>query len=219
MANASLNDPALVAKALGRCPQLVTEVGQVGTADVPQFHPLQVIPDPLVGIEIGCVAGQPFQMEAFGPTAGQEVLDRLPSMDGRAVPDHQQLAGEIAQQMAQKPHHILALERPLRNQEQELAVGGDPADGREVILGQGDPQDGRLAPRRVAPHAGGEQIEAGFVYPNDGAPFPFGFFLSAGQRSVSQVWMAASLRWVARSVGCCGLQPIARRRRPIWTGW
>jgi hypothetical protein len=42
--------------------------------------------------------------------------------------------------------------------------------------------------------------------------------LSAGQRSVSQAWMAASSRWVARSVGCWGLQPIARRRRGICAG-
>ena len=215
MANAALNDVTLVAKPLGGQAQVMTEGRQIRTAEVAQLHPLQVVPDPLVRIQIRRVPGQLFQVDALGPTAGQEVLDRLPPMDGRAVPDHQQRAGDMPQQMAQEAHHILAGQGSLLDQEHELAIRGDPADGREVILGQGDPQDGRLAAGRVAPNAGGEEGEARFVYPDDGAVFAFSLFLSAGQRSVSQAWMAASSRWVARSVGCWGLQPMARRRRPI----
>jgi hypothetical protein len=218
MVNASPNDVTLVAQPLGRQAQVVAKVRQVCTAEIPQLHPLQVVPDPLVRIQIRRVPGQRFQVEALGTTAGQEVFDRLAAMDRRAIPDHQQLAGNMAQQMAQEAHHILAAQGPLLDQEQELAIRGNTTDGREVIFGQGNPQDGRLAAGRIAPHPTGQQIEARFVYPDDGAVFGFGLFLSAGQRSVSQAAMAASSRWVARSVGCWGLQPMARRSRGIWAG-
>ena len=109
------------------------------------------------------------------------------------------LPGQVGQQVPQEAHHVRAAQGAVgRHLEQQLAVRGDAADDREVIAGEAHAQDRRLAAGGVGPHAAGQQIEAGFVYPDDGAPFGGRPFLSAGQRSAYQRAMAASSRWVAR---------------------
>lgn len=213
MPNTSVNDLVLVAEASRRQAQVVAELRQIRAAAVPQLDALQVVPDALVRIQIWCVAGQLLQMDAPGTTTGQEVLDRLPPVNGGAVPDHHQRTGDVAQQMPEEAHHILAAQGALLDQQQELVVGSDAADGREMIVGEGHTQEGRLATRRVGADPSRQQVEPRLVYPDDGAAFGFGLFLIAGQRSAYHASMAASLRWVARSVGCWGLQPMARRRR------
>src|SRR5262245_57774224 len=145
MADASLNDPALVAKPLGRQAQVVTEGRQVSTAEIPQLHPLQVVPDTLVWMQIRRVAGQLLQMDASGTPAGQEVLNGLPPVNGRAIPDHQQRTGDVPQQVPEEAHNILTAQGPLLDQQQELAIRSNPTDGREVIVGQRDPQERGLS--------------------------------------------------------------------------
>ncbi len=50
------------------------EVIQVGTADIAQLDPFEIIPDALVGVEIGCVPRQLFQVPTFGGSAAAETL-------------------------------------------------------------------------------------------------------------------------------------------------
>src|SRR5207253_9175509 len=98
--------------------------------------------------------------------------------------------------------------------QEESPIGGDPTDGGEVIAGQGDPQDWRLPPWRPGAHRHRQQIKAGFIYPDNGGVVLLGFFLMAGQRCSDHCLIASSLRWVARSMGCCRLQPASRSSRP-----
>ena len=63
-------------------------------------------------------------------------------MNGGAIPDHQQLPLEVAQQVPQEAYRIFAVQGPLLDQQQQLAVGGDATDGREVIVGQGHCRSG-----------------------------------------------------------------------------
>ena len=46
--------------------ELGGQVLQVATADMAQLHPFEVIPDALIGVEIGRIARQLFQMQALG---------------------------------------------------------------------------------------------------------------------------------------------------------
>lgn len=85
------------------------------------------------------------QLEAPGPSSGQELLDRLAVMDGRAIPDHQELAGEMAQQVAQEAHLLFAMERCPLHHLDELAVGGEAADRRETLMAQRDAEYRGLA--------------------------------------------------------------------------
>jgi IS30 family transposase len=60
------------------------------TDNILQLHPLQVVPDPLIKVQLGSVGWQPLQMDSLPSRAGQEGFDRLAPVDGAAIPDDQQ---------------------------------------------------------------------------------------------------------------------------------
>jgi hypothetical protein len=97
LVEAAVDDGALVAEPSRGQAQGVAQVTQRGAAQVPQFDPVQVVPDALVGIQVWRIAGQDLELDACRSTGRQERLHGLAMMDGGTIPDHQQLAGEIAQ--------------------------------------------------------------------------------------------------------------------------
>src|SRR6266511_1621560 len=101
---------------------------QVGAADVTQFHVLEVCPDALVRVQIGSVARQLLEAQSFGYTLGQEVFDGLTAMNRRTVPDHQQLARNVSQQMLEEADHLGATERVVLDAEQQSTARGDATD-------------------------------------------------------------------------------------------
>ena len=74
------------AQAADRQPQFPAQLGEILTAAVRKLATLEQVPDPLIGVELGCVAGQPLQVQPLGRARREEVLDRLAVMDGCAVP-------------------------------------------------------------------------------------------------------------------------------------
>ena len=118
-----------------------------------------------------------------------------PSQMTSSLPRH------LAQQHAQEAHDIVGAVGLVLGLQEQPPVGGDAADGRQVVVGERHAQQWRLPAGRPGAHGHGQQIEARLVYPDDGAPLVGGFFSRAGQRSRHQAWMAASLRWVARATG------------------
>ena len=107
----------------------------------------------------------------------------------------------LREPQAQKAHDIVGMIRPLLRLHEQAPRGRDPADGREVVVGERHSQDRRLPLWRPSPHRHGQEVEARLVYPDDGSPFLGGFFPRAGQRSCHQAWMAASSRCAARAWG------------------
>jgi len=212
--NAALDDGPPVAKTSGGESEVVSQVREVQAADVAQLDVLEVAPEAFVRVQIGGVAGELLQADAPGAALGQEVLDRLAAMDRRAVPEHQEFAGDVAEQVLEEAHDVRALIRPLLHEHQQPAIRGDAADDRQVIAAQRQAEDRRLAARGVGPDGAGQQVEAGLVDPDGGSTFLFGPLFRAGQRSVRQASIAASLRWLARWTGFWTLQPAARRRVP-----
>ena len=65
-----------MAEASGGQAELAPQVLEVPAAHVPQFDPLEVVPDTLVRVQLRRVAGELLQAEALGPALGQEGLDR-----------------------------------------------------------------------------------------------------------------------------------------------
>src|SRR5262249_17650472 len=57
----------------------------IAAADLGQLHALHVVPDALIAVQVGRVAGQLLQVHPFGRPAAQDVFDRLPAMDKRAA--------------------------------------------------------------------------------------------------------------------------------------
>jgi len=159
------------------------------------------MPDALVRIQVRSVARQLRQLEPCRGPLRQEVLDGLRAMDRRPIPDHQQFARNLAQEMLQELDDLGAPERALADLEEEPSIVGETADDGEMLAGTRHPEDRCLAPRGIGPHQARQQIEARLVYPDDGTPLALGFAKSAGQRSRHHSRMAASLRWVARRIG------------------
>lgn len=203
-----------MAKAGGGEAEVASEMGEVLAAAIAQLHALEVVPAALIRVEVRGLAGELLQADAVGTALGQEVLDRLAAMDRRAIPDDQELAGDVAQQMRQETHDVRAFVGALLDQHEESSRWRDAADDRQVISGQGQPEDGGLPTGSVGPDRTGEQVEARFVDPDDGPPLLVRPFFRAGHRSVRQASIAASVRWLARSIGFCTLQPAARRSLP-----
>lgn len=211
--NAATDDTTFVPQSSNSQAHSATEMSEVGAAHISQLHSLQIVPDTFIGVKIRGIARQLFQANPPGTTVGQELLDGLATVDGRAIPDHQQLARDVTQQVLQKANHIRATISTLLYHQQQGTVQGDAADGRYVVPGQGHSQDGGLTAGSVGAYHAGQEVEARFVYPDDGSMLFVCPFFSAGQRSAYQAAIAASSLWLARRIGFCTLQPIAFRSR------
>jgi hypothetical protein len=91
--------------------ELGRQMREIPTADillVPRGFPQ--IPDPLIWVQLWRVGWQLGQQESLGGPSGQKGFDLLGPMDGGAIPNHQQLPGDLAQEQPQEPHDIF---RPL----------------------------------------------------------------------------------------------------------
>ena len=196
--HAGLDDVAFMPKAGCGEAEVTSEVWQVLTADVAQLDVLEVVPDALVRVKVRGVAGELLELDAPGAALGQEVFDWLAAMDRGAVPDDQELAGDVAEQVLEEADDVRTLVRVLLDQHQQPTRRGDAADNGQMVTAQGEAEDRRLAARGVGPDGAGQQVEAGLVDPDDGPSFLVRPFLSSGQRSVRQASIAASLRWLAR---------------------
>jgi hypothetical protein len=100
------------------------------------------------------------------------------------------MAGEIAQQVLQEADDVRTVEWTLLDQQEQAVIQGDATDGRQVVAGQRHVQDGRLRARSVGANHRRQQVEAGFVYPDDGLTPAVRPLFKVGQRSAYQAAMA-----------------------------
>jgi hypothetical protein len=214
MDDTSADDMPLVAEARRRQTQVLAELMEVRAADIAQFDTFEVGPDAFVGIQVRRIAGQLLQTQPLGTAPREKLSDGPTAMNRRAVPDHQQLARHMPQQVAEKLHDIGTAVRVVLDVQQQAAARGDATDHREVLVGDWKAQRWRVSARRQAAHGRRQQGEARFIYPDDGAALSGCPLFRAGQRSDRHCSIAASLRWLARRSGFCGLQPAARNRLP-----
>ena len=96
-------------------------------------------------------------------------------VDGSTILDHQQLAAELAQELAEEGDDRLTRETLGLSAGEEAAVRGDGADHGAMVATQRGAQDGRLAHRGVRARDKGQQIEARLIYEEDGPLLGPGF--------------------------------------------
>jgi hypothetical protein len=118
-----------------------------------------------------------FQAQPLGRPTSREVLDRLSAIDRRSIPDDEQLAADLAQQHAQEAHDIERAIGVVLRLHKESPIGRETTHDGQMATGQRHAQERRLAVQRPRPHGHGKQVEAGLIYPDDGAPFSDRFFL------------------------------------------
>ena len=109
------------------------KVMQICATHVPQLDAFEVRPDALIRVKVGRVAWQLLQLEPFGSALGQEVFDRLTAMDRRPIPEHQELAGQVSQEVAQEQHHIWTAEGVILDLQQQAPTRRDAADDRQMV--------------------------------------------------------------------------------------
>src|SRR5215211_2823305 len=123
----------------------------------------------------------------------------------RALPDHEQLAGNLAHQVLEEAHHVLSLKRPLLKGHVELAFEGDGAHRRKVISREVLLEDGRLSHRSIGANHHRQQIEARLVAEDYGPALLERPFFREGHFFSFQCSMASSSRCSALRCGFCKL--------------
>lgn len=89
-----------MAKAFFRPHESLTQVREMLAAQIFQLPAFEQVPDSLLWVEVRSIAGKTLQMEPLGRTGREKVLDHLGAVDRRAIPNHQELARDLAQQQA-----------------------------------------------------------------------------------------------------------------------
>jgi hypothetical protein len=103
------------------------------------------------------------QLQPPGRPAGQKVLDRSSAMDRRSIPDEEQLARDLSQEVPQEADHVLTVEGALLlHHHQQLALHSDGADRVMALITErwsrlrcshagwaSDPPGHRYAPRKA----------------------------------------------------------------------
>ena len=73
------------------------ELCQIATANVLELYPPEVVPDTPIRVQIGCMVGQAFQMDALSSTTGQNALGELTAVDRRAIGDDQRAVWDMSE--------------------------------------------------------------------------------------------------------------------------
>lgn len=183
--------------------------------DIGEFDMFQIVPDTLIWIQVWSVSREALQPDAVGSTSGQKGLDGLTAMNGRAIPNDEQLAFDGAQQLLQKGDDRRTIVSCALHRQIEFTRRCNGAYHRVMITGKLAAQKWRLTHWSPSADNTGQQIEGGFVNEENRASFGYGFFCNSGQVISTHCSMAASSRWLARTTGRCGLQPSWRSKGPI----
>ena len=135
-----------------------------------------------------------------------------------AIPDYQQSARQMTQQMGKEVHHLRGADGSLVELEIEVPPR-DAGDGREHLPVEMILQHWGLSARGPGAHPMGPLAQPALVDEDDGAPLFAGFFLISGQRFCFHSRIFSSSRSSARPTGRWQLQPNCRRMRQACEAW
>ena len=124
---------------------------------------LQVPPDSLLGIELGGVSREAFKMQPLASLLMQELLDGTTAMDRRAVPEYEQLAWYMTQQVAAKANDFHLRDGVLMDLEVQPLILSHAADDGQMVTRQALVQHRRVGYRCVCPHDGRQQVKAALI--------------------------------------------------------
>jgi len=183
--------------------QFPLDVLHVKTTNILQFDTFEQIPNAFLRIELRSIGRQAFEMNTFGSAVGQEIFDCFTAMNGRTIPDDQQLAGDFTQEDLQKASHIVPLVRVVLRLHEDPSFWSNATNGRKMVSRQFDVQDRRLSDRGIRPNRHWQQIKRRLIYKDECPIFVFGLFFSCFHCSSCHVWIAISSRCVAFWMGFC----------------
>lgn len=171
---------------------------------------LGVRPHGLVRIELGGIGREELLVETRVTAA--QLPDRLALVNRSVVHKHDQVAAQVAQEIAEEGTDVGLLDVVAMAAEVEsyaLANGTDRdgGDDGEAIVSVAVVDARGLATGRPGPPQGGDQEEARFVGEDEVRPPARCIFFTCGQCVRFQRSMRSSSRSSARRSGFCGLRP------------
>jgi hypothetical protein len=134
-------------------------MGEAETADMPQLAAFQVAPEPLAGIPLRGMGGEPLQVDTRRGPIGATRFAEATAVNRGPVPEAPQPAGHLAQQRLAQGDDIGSVDGLVLAVKISLARGRDGADGGEVLPRPPLPQTGRVACRGSGARATGQGIE------------------------------------------------------------
>src|SRR5260370_16599568 len=158
--------------------QFPLDVRHVKTTNIHQLDALEQIPDAFLRIEFRSITRQAFEMDAFGSAFGQKVFDWLRAVNGSSIPDDQQVAWDGAGEQLQEANHIWAFVGMVLGLHTQLSFQGNRTNCREMVMGQRDLQDRRLADGSRGIYRHWQQVEPRLIYDHHATFFVCGLFLS-----------------------------------------
>src|ERR671917_2601458 len=108
---------------------------QVNTTDVAQLDPFELLPEALPRVELWGIGWQAFQVDPLRRAIGQKLANDVTAVDRGPIPDQDQAAGYLAQQVLQEGHHVRRAHRVILTLEIQLALRRDGTDRREMLTG------------------------------------------------------------------------------------
>lgn len=172
----------------------------------------------LFGIELGGVAGQPFDLKIF-PMPRHEFTDTPCSVRLEMIPHNDQRPADPSTKVPQSRDHFLAVngaQKVARRELRRCAIERcrDCHQTRDLAP-FGEAPEHRGAPdRRPRRRYAGPKRETCFVQEGNDAPALTSPFFIRGQSRWSHALISASSRSLAWVGGRCGVQPCARSTRP-----
>jgi len=121
-------------------------------------------PNTFIRIQFRSVCGKALQVNLSRPTIGEEVFDLIRTVDTSTIPNDQQFATEIPEQMTQESHTIQAGQRAYSRQGRQLSGQRDPTHHRQMIARLKHLQDWRLTARGIRSDHSSQRVESGFIY-------------------------------------------------------
>jgi len=192
------------------------QLAETCRAEIGQLVLLPVRPQVFDGIQFRGVARK--ELYPNSPRLlSNEVPHRPAPVRRQSIPDDQQPAGYVMQQMGKKKDDLRRADGAGKQTEVEVPPGY-PRHGRkrlpvEVVL-----QHRRLTFRRPSTAAVGPLAQSTLVDEDDGPAFVLGFFLISGQHLCFHSRIFSSSRSSARPVGRWQLQPNCRKIRQACEG-
>ena len=160
--------PALCAPQLS--PGLPAQVRDVSGTEVGQHVALEMAPDVFGGVEFWGVSRQACQNDvALRPL--DVMLHRPTAVDGQTVPDHQQFAGNLTAEVAQKLHRLSAAFDAAAIEAEVKLPPSDTRDDGEFAPGVTENQLRGLAFGSPGPHDTRALRQATFVHKDKGSAF------------------------------------------------
>ena len=86
-----------------------SQFGKGLATKVAKFYVFQMVPYPFIRIKFRRIGGKVFQPHVIVGICAQEAANGLSKMDLGLIPEDEQLAGDVAQQVTEEPDHIPAI--------------------------------------------------------------------------------------------------------------